>query len=168
MCHRIVPLLLLAITITACAGPPPEVLETLPRTSTAPRKASKWNLSSKVALGGYDPVSYRAEDGGKPVKGDRTRAVGYGSVIYLFANDENLAAFRKDPARYEPSHGGWCSYAMRAGDCVGVDPETVLIRDDRLFLFYNSGDTDTLALWQQGDHASQLETADRAWDRKQR
>ena len=159
---------LLTLTAASCEGPPPPVGETLPAPTVALRSEGDFNLRSRVAMHGYDPVSYWPEGGGVPQMGSEQRAVALGGVIYLFASDQNLAAFRTDPARYEPAHGGWCSYAMRDGSKVDVDPKTFLLRDGRLFLFYNSGGTNTLKLWQEGAHEPQLQQADVAWQTAQR
>lgn len=158
---------LISLTTSCCEGPPPPVSETFPAPSVALRSEADFNLRSRVAMHGYDPVSYWPEGGGVPQKGSEQRAVALGTVIYLFANDANLAAFRKDAARYEPAHGGWCSYAMRDGSKVDVDPETFLLRDGRLFLFYNSGGTNTRKLWQDNAHQPQLQQADMAWQAAQ-
>lgn len=154
--------LLLAI---ACEGPPPVVQETIPPKAVTGRPVAAFNLSRGVALHGYDPVSYWPEGGALPRKGDERRAVDYGGAIYLFADDDNLATFRQDPAKYEPAHGGWCSWAMKDQSRVDVDPETYLLRDGRLFLFYNAGGTDTRAMWLEREHAPQVRQADAAWAR---
>ncbi len=102
--------------------------------------------SAKVAISGYDPVSYFAQ--GKAVKGKVNMAVTYGGIIYYFSSAANQAAFKASPAKYEPQYGGWCAYAMGLnGTKVEVDPGTFKIVNGKLYLFYNKFFTNTLTDW---------------------
>jgi peroxiredoxin len=84
-------------------------------------------------------------------------------VKYRFASQSNLDKFKANPARYEPAHGGWCSWAMREGDKVDVDPTSFIVKDDRLFLFYKGWLGNTRAKWLKGDHAAEAKDADANW-----
>ncbi len=106
-----------------------------------------------LALQGYDPVSYFDEGGGEPREGRPDLQLVHADVVYRFATEENRAAFLERPERYEPVYGGWCAYAVAAGDFVEVDPESYLVRDDGLHLFYKGFLADTRAKWLEDESA---------------
>ncbi len=122
-----------------------------------------FNLQNGVAISGYDPVAYFSQN--KAVKGSSERAVSYEGVTYYFSNDGNKEEFKKNPAHYVPSYGGWCAYAMgKDGTKVEVDPETFKIIDGRLFLFYNKFFNNTLKSWNK-DETSLHKNADANWQK---
>lgn len=137
--------------------------------STAFAQATKkptevYNLADKVlAIDGYDPVAYFPEGGGKPAKGDEKITFLHNGVTYRFASAKNMEAFKANPAKYEPAHGGWCSYAMgNDGTQVEIDPKSFLISDGRLFLFYKDWFTDTRDLFIK-KQAALTKKADENW-----
>jgi YHS domain-containing protein len=129
------------------------------------RNTKEWNLPSKgkPAIDGYDPVAYFPEFGGKATKGKAEFATNHGGVIYWFASADHRAAFLKDPARFEPAHGGWCSYAIVTNDKVEIDAESFIVKDGRLFLFYDGFGGDAKAKWLKKDHQQQADSADKNW-----
>ena len=133
--------------------------------STEPvRRVAEWNIGKeKLAIQGYDPVAYFPEGGGAATKGDESITAEYGGVVYRFASAAHREKFLASPARYEPAHGGWCSYAMLEGDKVQVDPRSFIVKDGRLFLFYKGFLGDTRAKWLKADHATETKTADAMW-----
>jgi len=135
--------------------------------AAAPRQTSKWNLASgtKLAIDGYDPVAYFPEGGGTPAKGSAEIKVDYRGATYRFVNADHKQKFEQNPAKYEPAHGGWCSWAIREGDTVEIDPKSYIVRDGRLFLFYNGWLGDTRAKWIKGQHATYLTEADTSWNK---
>ncbi|MFZ0596655.1 MAG: YHS domain-containing (seleno)protein, partial [Flavobacterium sp.] len=95
---------------------------------TAVKRTAEFNLENKVAIQGYDPVSYFTQK--KAVKGKTSITAAYDGVTYNFATQADKDLFLKNPAQYEPQYGGWCSYAMGAtGEKVEVNPETFKIVD---------------------------------------
>ena len=130
------------------------------------RPYEQYNLSgASLAIAGYDPVSYFAEGGAKPTQGDKKYTARHRGVLYRFASTKNRDLFLKDPARYEPAHGGWCSYAMGAkGEKVEVDPEAFRMTGGKLHLFYNSWLSDTRDDWDDDTDALKRK-ADAAWDK---
>jgi peroxiredoxin len=129
------------------------------------RATPKWNLAKKdhLAISGYDPVAYFPEGGGKALKGSESITVEHKGAKYRFANAANKAAFGADPAKYEPAYGGWCAWAMLDGEQVEVDPKSFIVKDGRLFLFYDGILADTRAKWLKGNHANQAGKADTNW-----
>lgn len=124
-------------------------------------RTTQFNLDKGVAIQGYDPVAYFQDN--KAEKGMNSLAVFYQGVTYYFATDAHKAAFKANPAKYEPQYGGWCAYAMGAkGEKVEINPETFKIVNDKLYLFYNRGFNNTLKTWNK-DEAHLLPTADANW-----
>jgi YHS domain-containing protein len=129
------------------------------------RNTPQWNLDSKtrLAINGYDPVAYFPEGGGKAAKGDAKFTTEYKGATYRFVSADHKEKFLANPARYEPAHGGWCSWAMQEGDKVEIDPTSFIVRNDRLFLFYNGFIADTRSKWLKGDHNAEARSADGNW-----
>jgi YHS domain-containing protein len=144
--------------------------DTAPKATTvAPspvRAISHYDLNEKkdnLAIDGYDPVAYFKEGGGKPAKGSKRIRTTYKEVTYHFANEENKARFEADPARYEPAYGGWCAWAMTSGEKTEINPKTFIVRDNRLYLFYNGFFGNTKKDWEKGEHDTLSQAADSQW-----
>ncbi|MBP6828338.1 MAG: hypothetical protein KA165_17360 [Saprospiraceae bacterium] len=100
-----------------------------------------------VAIDGYDAVSYFK---GGPKKGSSSFAYNYDGVIYRFANAENLAEFKTNPAKYEPVWGGWCGHAMAVrGEKVDINPECYKIVNGRNVLFFKTFYANALTNWEK-------------------
>ena len=123
----------------------------------------QFNLDDGVAVKGYDPVSYFAQN--KAVKGRRDISFVYQGVKYQFSTLLNEQTFQANPEKYTPQYGGWCAYAMgHDGSKVEVDPETFKILNGKLFLFYNRFFNNTLKSWNQ-DEPSLRARADANWQK---
>jgi peroxiredoxin/YHS domain-containing protein len=131
---------------------------------TDQRAPARHNLSNtRLAIQGYDPVAYFPEGGGAPAKGREALTVDHNGVIYRFTSQAHADLFKQNPAKYEPAHGGWCTYAMGAdGSRVEVDPRSFLIADGRLFLFYKDLFNNTRASFLK-DQAALTAKADANW-----
>ena len=82
-----------------------------------------------IPLEGLDPVMLSQ---GKEVQGDMKYKVTRGRFQYLFATEENKAAFEKDPAKYEIQLGGHCA---RMGAPTGGNPDLYLVHKERIYIF---------------------------------
>jgi YHS domain-containing protein len=117
---------------------------------TATKRAKEYNLENKIAIQGYDPVSYFVQK--KATKGKPTLATTYEGVTYSFSSQANKDLFLKNPSSYEPQYGGWCAYAMgSSGEKVEIDPSTFKIVDGKLYLFYNAYFNNTLKSWNKDE-----------------
>lgn len=113
---------------------------------TVSKRTSEFNLENKIAIQGYDPVSYFKQN--KAMKGKKEISATYEGVMYQFSSIGNKEIFSKNPASFEPQYGGWCAYAMgSSGDKVEINPETFKIIDGKLYLFYNAYFNNTLKSW---------------------
>jgi len=136
-------------------------IKTLNAQTSTVNKAAQFNLQKGVAIEGYDPVSYYADD--KPLEGKKSISLSYNGAVYFFSTAKNLETFKKNPSKYEPAYGGWCAYAMGAkGEKVDIDPETFKIINGKLYLFYNRFFNNTLPLWNK-DEATLKAKADQYW-----
>ncbi len=102
------------------------------------RNVREYNLQNSLGLKGFDPVAVFPEGGGKPVKGETAFRVDYLGVTYFFASEKNRESFGKDPAKYEPSYGGWCAYAMASGAKVDIQPELFSLHGRRAHYFVSA------------------------------
>lgn len=108
---------------------------------------SHLNLNSNnIAVDGYDLVSYFEEN--KAVEGKKNYKFTFENVNYYFSSEKHLNSFKKSSTKYLPSFGGWCAYAMGAtGEKVKIDPESFIVNDGNLYLFYYSFFNDTKSKW---------------------
>lgn len=115
----------------------------------------------KIAIQGYDPVSYFTSE---PNLGNSDITSTYEGGTYQFLNQENKALFDANPQKYVPQYGGFCAVAVSEGKLVPVDPKTYKITNDKLYLFYNGEHGNTKPQW-EADEASRLRDADSHWKR---
>ncbi len=121
----------------------------------------KYNLKKNVVVHGYDVVSYFSN---KAQKGIKKFSTTYDGVIFHFINENNLKIFKRNPEKYVPQYGGYCAYAIGLeGEIVGVNPKTFEIRDNKLYLFYNSWGINTLKLWLKENPEELRKKADKNW-----
>ena len=110
-----------------------------------------------TALKGYDAVAYFRE--GRPVKGrDEFRHDWMGAKWY-FANAENRDEFARNPEKYAPQYGGYCSWAVSRGYTANIDPEAWKIVEGKLYLNYNK---DVQKSW-EADVPGNIKKADENW-----
>lgn len=130
---------------------------------------SEANLNKAgVILDGYDAVSYFKEGKDiKPTKGKAEFAVKQDATTYWFSTQKNKEAFLKDSQKYEPQFGGWCAYAVAdSKEKVEVDPESFIIQDGRLLVFYKAIWANTRDKWlntKDKDSKTYLKQADANW-----
>lgn len=116
------------------------------------------NLDRKgVALQGYDPVAFFTDS--RPVKGNPQFESDYKSAKYQFASADHKALFDKEPAKYEPQFGGFCSYAASQGHNAPIKIEAWQIVDGRLLMQY---DLDVKSEFNK-DQPGNLRKADQKW-----
>lgn len=138
--------LILAATIGGAAvGPIAIAQQTVP----ASRK--------RVALGGYDPVSYF--DPGRPEKGSPQFSFDFDDGVYWFKSAEHMAKFVADPERFAPQYAGYCAITLAAGTTGEADPEAWSISNGKLYVF---GTKDGVRKFNAGA-AAIVRTADENW-----
>lgn len=92
--------------------------------------------SARIAVGGYDPVSY-FRGKGTPVKGSAKFKLTWKGAVWHFASAENAAAFKANPAAYAPQYGGHCAWAIAQGYLAPGDPTAYDVIGGKLYLNYD-------------------------------
>jgi len=122
-----------------------------------------YNTKKGYAANGYDVVAYFD---GKALNGSKELSTEHDGARYKFSSQENKDKFMENPFKYVPQYGGYCAYAVaKSGKKVGIDPKTFEIRDGKLYLFYNSGRTNTLKLWTNESPEELQVKADKNWEK---
>jgi len=91
--------------------------------------------ASEVALNGYDPVAFFTD--AQPVNGDFKITATHHGATYYFANKDHKKLFTKDPEKYAPQNGGFCSFGVSVGALFPVDINTWQVYKEKLYLNLN-------------------------------
>ena len=111
-----------------------------------------------IILKGYDAVAYFKQ--GKPVKGNSAIESIYQGATYLFASSADKADFDKDPAKYAPRYGAFCSFGVANGVLTDImGPDAFIVYKGKLYL---CGDDGALKEF-KSDIDSNIEKADKNW-----
>jgi YHS domain-containing protein len=109
---------------------------------------------------GYDAVAYFTQN--DAVKGDPAIKTEHLGVTYRFASEANKAEFLKNPDKYMPQFGGFCSnginYAVPWG--AGGGPDTWRIYHGKLYVFGGQGSRDQFEM----DTELNLQRAHKYWN----
>jgi YHS domain-containing protein len=100
----------------------------------------------KVAVGGYDTVSY-FRGKGVPVKGSARFKLKWKGAEWHFSNAANAAAFKANPSAFAPQYGGHCAWAIAQNYLAPGDPTAYDIVGGKLYLNYDQG---IRAKWRKG------------------
>ena len=101
--------------------------------ANGPYNSTSEGADSVLMLKGHDPVAYFTA--GRHTLGRPDIKAVHEGATYRFSNEENRAAFVKEPARYAPQFGGFCANGIAYGIPWGGDPDTWKIIDGRLYIF---------------------------------
>ena len=101
--------------------------------ANGPYNSTSDGADSVLMLKGHDPVAYFTA--GRHTLGRPDIKAVHEGATYRFSNEENRAAFVKEPARYAPQFGGFCANGIAYGIPWGGDPDTWKIIDGRLYIF---------------------------------
>lgn len=112
-----------------------------------------------LALRGYDPVAYFTE--GAARLGTAEHSIVHGGATYRFTSQQHLNSFEKDPDRYLPQYGGFCSYGVSVGAKFDGDPEIFDLVDGKLYLNLN----EQIAKAWKKDRKTSIAKAERNWQR---
>ena len=97
-------------------------------------------------------------------KGKTTFREEYNKATYWFSSKENSVKFKENPSKYIPEYGGFCAIAMSEGALVDANPQSFLIQDDKLYLFFSKyfGLINTKNQWLR-DSENKRKLADEEW-----
>jgi YHS domain-containing protein len=91
------------------------------------------SAGARVALKGYDPVSYFTD--GKPEQGSKDFTFAYDDATYWFKSAAHRDKFAANPERYAPQFDGYCAVQLSWGHKVEADPQAWAITDGKLYVF---------------------------------
>lgn len=104
--------------------------------------------SDNYGAGGYDVVAYHTKD--KALPGTEKFEIEYDGLKYRFISEDHLIMFRKDPERYLPAYGGWCSMTLAMGRATTPDYKNFYIDETgQLYLFERTLSVNGKELWLQ-------------------
>jgi YHS domain-containing protein len=87
----------------------------------------------RVALKGYDPVSYFTD--GKPEQGSAQFTFAFDDTNYWFKSAGHRDMFAANPEKYAPQFDGYCAMMLSRGHKVEADPEAWAITNGKLYVF---------------------------------
>ena len=115
--------------------------------------------AEKLMLMGHDPVAYFAQN--DAVAGNPAIQAEHMGVTWRFASEANKAEFLREPTRYMPQFGGYCSnginYAVPWG--AGGGPNTWRIYRGKLYVFGGQSSRDQFEM----DTELNLQRAHQYW-----
>jgi YHS domain-containing protein len=128
-------------------------------TESKSSETAKVDVDSKgVILKGYDAVAFFKQ--GKPVKGNPTIESTYQAATYLFASTSDKSDFDKEPTKYVPQYGGFCSYGVANGVLAHIEgPDAFTVYKGKLYFCGNQ----TALKSFKSDIDSNIEKADTNW-----
>ncbi len=88
-----------------------------------------------LGLHGVDPVAF-IEIGNRG-EGNAAHTAVHDGVAYYFTNKDNLKTFKKNPQRYTPQNGGFCTFGVSVGKKFDGDPNYAAVEDGKLYVFLN-------------------------------
>lgn len=88
-----------------------------------------------IALRGYDPVSYFTK--AEPVKGQETYSFVWNDATWYFITAENRDLFSRNPEKYAPANGGYCTFGIVLRKKFDGDPQVWSVIKSRLYVFLN-------------------------------
>lgn len=143
---------------TAEKGPdiPAENTSTKEGKGTTPAKV---NVDTQgIILKGCDAVAFFKQ--GKPIKGNPAIQSSYQGATYLFASSADKTDFDKNPAKYAPRYGAFCSYGVAYGILTDIDvTDAFAIYKGKLYLCGNEAALKEF----KTDIDSNIEKADANW-----
>ena len=147
-------LLAFVLSLGACA---PFITQS-PGQGLSPVNAIKDGEDAHLMLFGHDVVSYFTENTHK--MGLPAIKSVYKGVTFRFSKAEHKVLFDKEPLKYIPQFGGYCSNGVVYGIPWGGDADTWRIFDGKLYIFGGKGSMDAFLL----DVPKNLALANKYWN----
>lgn len=88
-----------------------------------------------LAFHGVDPVAFI--DIENRISGTAKFTAVHDGVAYYFSSQDNVDKFEKNPSRYQPQNGGFCTFGVSVGKKFDGNPQYADIVDDKLYVFLN-------------------------------
>jgi len=88
-----------------------------------------------LGVHGIDPVAFIQI--GNRIEGSAEHTAVHDGVAYYFASTDTKAAFERNPQRYVPQNGGFCTFGVSVGKKFDGNPRYAAVESGRLYLFLN-------------------------------
>lgn len=141
---KLLAVLMMAAFLAGCAG-------------TGPNNTTSEGADANLMLKGHDPVAYFTL--GKHTLGKADVKTDHDGATYRFMSEENKAIFLKEPAKYVPQYGGFCSNGIAYGIPWGGDPDTWKIIGGKLYIYGGTSSKNYFLM----DEKTNLALAERYW-----
>ena len=126
--------------------------------------ADEYNVASgltaanaPLAFHGVDPVAFI--DLENRVEGSAKFTEVYNGVAYYFASQANAEKFKKNPKKYQPQNGGFCTFGVSVGKKFDGDPQYADVVDGKLYVFLN----EEIYKEYQKDRSGTIKKAQKSW-----
>jgi YHS domain-containing protein len=126
-----------AMTISRLARLAPGFVAALALAACQTFNTTSDGADAKLMLKGHDPVAYFTD--GRHVPGSPDIKAEHEGVTYRFASTGHRDLFVKQPDKYAPQFGGFCSNGIVYAIPWGGDPDTWTIIDGKLYIFGGEG-----------------------------
>lgn len=150
-------ILLAALALTLAGGCAPLVTQS-PGAGLSPVNAVSDGDDKHLMLFGHDVVSYFTENTHR--LGSRDIKSVYKNVTFRFSKAEHKALFDREPEKYIPQFGGYCSNGIVYAIPWGGDADTWRIMNNKLYIFGGKGSRDAFMLHPEAN----LKLAHKYWD----
>jgi YHS domain-containing protein len=112
-----------------------------------------------VAIDGYDTVAYFTD--ARALKGKPEFEQVWQGSRWWFTSAEHRDLFARDPERYAPQFGGFCTGGLSLGYLIEANPENWSIIDGRLYINHSQHGRDLV----RADPGPVITAAEAAWAR---
>ena len=110
-----------------------------------------------LGLHGVDPVAFI--DIGNRIDGAATFTAVHDGVAYYFASRENMNTFKRNPEKYTPAYGGFCTFGVSVAKKFDGDPKYADVNNGKLYVFLN----EEIFRMYQKDKAGTIAKAEKNW-----
>jgi YHS domain-containing protein len=148
---------LLAVGLLACLMGCSAMQAQNPGGGLKPVNAHVVDGVGSVMLKGHDVVSYFVDN--KHALGSAQFASQYEGVTFHFASAAHKALFDKEPTKYLPQYGGYCTNGIVYGIPWGGDADSWMMLNGKLYMFGGLGSREGFLL----DVPGNLALADKYW-----
>jgi len=114
-------------------------------------------VGAPLGLHGVDPVAFI--DIGNRIDGSAAYAIEHDGVAYYFSSEDNKKDFVKNPEKYVPENGGFCTYGTSVGKKFDGNPKYAEVVDGKLYVFLSE---DIFKAYQK-DRSGTISKAEKQW-----
>lgn len=118
-------------------------------------------VGAPLGLHGVDPVAFVQLN--NRIEGSASFTATHDGVAYYFASEDNKKAFAKNPSKFEPQNGGFCTFGVSVNKKFDGNPRFAAVEGGKLYVFLNE---DILKAFQK-DRAGTIKKAAANWKKIQ-